>query len=140
MYHSSLAWIKCVPYFSMQIFWYFSIRSMISPASCALNGSNGYNPSRYLDNPTGTTETLSTFGRYSISFRMLYSSSLPSFTPLQSTICPFIRIPAALRMSTFFRASPAKRLFSILQRSSGFMVWKEILIGDKWYLQIRSIS
>ena len=48
-----------------------------------------------FESPTGTTETLFRCGRYFDRSEILRSSSAPSLYPLQSTICPFISIPAS---------------------------------------------
>ena len=68
------------------------------------------------------------------------SSSDPSFTPLQHTICPFISTWPSYSIFRYFNFSPAKRLWSILHLSSGFVVWTEILMGANCIRIIRSMS
>ena len=101
----------------------------------------GYSPSRYLVSPTGTTETLCSTGAYAASLDKLsfqFCTVIQAFAKYNLAVHgdPCLIQP----LLTFFSASPAKRLWSILQRSSGFMVWMEILMGSRWYRMIRSIS
>ena len=66
--------------------------SMISAAVAASTGRSLARPWRYLVMPTGTREQLENC--ISVRSRRVRRSWSPSFQPGQTTICPFITIPA----------------------------------------------
>ena len=78
--------------------------------------------SLYFVSPTGTTLKLWRFGRNSVRSWMVRSNSAPSLYSGTSTICPFMVMPASFSRRILLMISPAKRLCSILHRSSGFVV------------------
>ena len=85
-------------------------------------------------------DTLWTPGYISSSSRMERRSSSPSFSPGQQTIWQFMTMPAWAKRRMISMLSPARGFWSIRQRSSGFVVCTETLMGLMCRAMIRSIS
>ena len=85
-------------------------------------------------------DTLCTAGYIASSSRMVRVSSSPSLRPGQQTIWQFMTMPAAAKRRMTSMLSPALGLRSILQRSSGFVVCTETLMGLMCRAMMRSIS
>ena len=71
---------------------------------------------------------------------MVWSSSSPSLRPGQQTIWQFMTMPAFAKRRMTSMLSPAFGFLSILQRSSGFMVCTETLMGLTCRVMMRSTS
>ena len=66
--------------------------AMMSRAPSASTGRSFASPLRYLVMPTGTMEQLE--NSHSVRSRRVRRSWSPSFQPGQTTICPFMTMPA----------------------------------------------
>ena len=109
-------------------------------ACSRVNGDRGVSFSRWRVSPTGTTDTLPTWGKKAARSSMVFSSASPSFQPGTATIWQSIKIPASENRRSTSMISAPRGLPRSLARSAPSVAWTEMFSGLMRSAQIRSSS